>query len=38
LTPEQVAILGAAFEQVASGLRRPKPAECAEHLGYERDE
>lgn len=38
MTPEQVAVLGAAFEQVASGLRKPRPSECAEHLGYDRDE
>jgi DNA-binding MarR family transcriptional regulator len=38
MTPEQVAVLCAAFEQVAGGLRQPRPAECAEHLGYEHDE
>lgn len=38
MTPEQVAVLGAAFEQVAGGLRKPRPAECAEHLGYGTDE
>jgi len=38
MTPAQVAVLGAAFEQVAGGLRRPRPGECAESLGYHRHE
>lgn len=38
LTPEQVAVVGAAFEQVTAGMRKPKPSECAEHLGYDGDE
>jgi DNA-binding MarR family transcriptional regulator len=38
MTPEQVAVLGAVFEQVAGGLRKPKPGECAESLGYDSDE
>lgn len=38
MTPEQFAVLGEAFEQVASGLRRPRPAECAEALGYDKAE
>jgi DNA-binding MarR family transcriptional regulator len=38
MTAEQVAVLGAVFEQVASGLRKPRPIECAEHLGYDGDE
>ncbi|NUT34192.1 MAG: MarR family transcriptional regulator [Hamadaea sp.] len=38
MTPEQFAVLGAAFEQVAAGLRKPQPAECAEALGYDEAE
>jgi DNA-binding MarR family transcriptional regulator len=35
MTPEQLATLGEAFQQVADGMRRLPPSECAEHLGYE---
>jgi len=38
MTSEQFAVLGAAFEQVAAGLRKPRPEACAEALGYEGQE
>jgi DNA-binding MarR family transcriptional regulator len=38
MTPEQFAVLGAAFEQVANGLRKRRPEACAESLGYEASE
>jgi DNA-binding MarR family transcriptional regulator len=35
MTPEQFAVLGAAFEQVAASLRKPQAGEaCAEALGF----
>jgi DNA-binding MarR family transcriptional regulator len=38
LTPAQLRILGEAFGQVATAMRKPRPTDCARALGYEADE
>ena len=35
MTPEQLATVGEAFQQVIDGIRKPSPSECAEALGYQ---
>jgi hypothetical protein len=38
MTPEQLAVLGEAFQQVIDGIRKLPPTECAGALGYEAEE